>query len=89
MIRLFFLPLLFFASTVLGQTKDRKASWEEMIETGSHQTALAEIEEFTQSLINQKQYDSLPEYLEIYGRILLANFPEKDASDQLLNTYQT
>jgi CHAT domain-containing protein/tetratricopeptide (TPR) repeat protein len=89
MIRLFFLPLLFFAYSVSGQTLDRKASWEEMIETGSHQTALAEIEEFTQSLINQKQYDSLPEYLEIYGRILLANSPEKDASDQLLNTYQT
>ncbi|UZD22873.1 CHAT domain-containing protein [Algoriphagus halophytocola] len=88
MLRFFFLPILFFASAVWGQTIDRKASWEKMLETGTHSTALAEVKEFTQSLIDQKLYDSLPEYLEIYGRILQANFAEKESDQKLQETYQ-
>ena len=84
-----FLFLFFLSTAVFSQEINRQAKWEEMLEAGNHQDVLAEVKEFTQSLISQKNYDSLPEYLGIYGRALMANYPEKELTNQLLASYRS
>lgn len=83
-----FLILFFLSTAVFSQENKRLAKWEQMLEAGKPHLALAEIKEFTQSLITQKNYDSLPEYLEIYGRTLLANYEENESTDQLMAGYK-
>lgn len=83
-----FLILFFLSTAAFSQENKRLAKWEQMLEAGKPHLALAEIKEFTQSLITQKNYDSLPEYLEIYGRTLLANYEENESTDQLMAGYK-
>ncbi len=59
-----------------------------MLESGTNSQALKEINQFTDELIRQRQFDSLPDYFDLYSRILQANFEKKESEQRVLKTYQ-
>lgn len=71
-----------------AQGLSQMATWEKMLENGDQQKALAEIQEFTSGIIDEENYDSLPEYLNIYGRILRANHPLADSDEKLISLFE-
>jgi CHAT domain-containing protein/tetratricopeptide (TPR) repeat protein len=85
MLRFFLLFLFFLPESSFAQQKNQESLWDEMLEDGRQNEALSQIIEFTQGLILEKKYDSLPNYLEVYGRILQANY-SPDESEQKIQT---
>lgn len=88
MFRFLFLLLFLFPSILLSQEISPRATWEEMLEKGEQQDALSQILDFTEDLIANGHYDSLPQYLDLYGRILQANHPADELDQKLLSTYR-
>ncbi|WP_439473797.1 CHAT domain-containing protein [Algoriphagus formosus] len=89
MSRLLFLFFFFLSLSLLAQDLSTKAELESMLENGQEKQALIQIEGFTQSLIEQGKYDSLPQYLDLYGRILQKNFDGNESEKRLLAIHQT
>ncbi|MDX5338180.1 MAG: CHAT domain-containing protein [Cyclobacteriaceae bacterium] len=85
--RFLILLFFFFSSSLLAQEVSPKASWEKMIENGESKKALSQIQDFSQNLIDDEAYDSLPDYLVLYGRILQANNPSPQANQKLEKVY--
>ncbi|TNF38906.1 MAG: CHAT domain-containing protein [Cytophagales bacterium] len=86
--RFLLFPFFMFSFSLLSQDFPSKSIWEKMLESGQEKEALTQIEDFTQGLIEQGLYDSLPHYLDLYGRILQKNLTGDESEIKLLTIHQ-
>jgi len=69
---------------LFAQQEKKRIQWNELIENNQGEIAQKEIESQINSLIQQGKVDSIPGYVEIYGRALSSQFSSDQAEKKLL-----
>ncbi|HCD86687.1 MAG TPA: hypothetical protein DEQ87_03460 [Algoriphagus sp.] len=86
--RLLVILFFFLSFQLFGQKGSADGIIDSLLENGAQKEALKLVENYIQDFERNMQFDSLPEYLVLYGRVVRAIQPERLGNKKLLFTYQ-